>query len=246
VLDAVIVFVREGAELLLIVEAMRLALRGGSRPALAALVTPGALAGIACAACLSLWAEARGQDTTLTLVLGSVFLVGIVGLACGMLSSAVSLRAEVRSRLARAAESPAGPALVVVFAIVAAMRETLEVAAMLDATARDEGGHVALMGGLYGAAATLLMTVAYRRLNERLDFLAPFRLSSLLVSIISIRVLIARFGDLLHAGLGADSRWWQLSRPFLPGGAWHSWLWAALVAIPGILLARSWWTESRR
>lgn len=243
-LDAFFVTLRELAELLLIAGAMRLCLQQNGRQDLAPLVLPSASVGVAAALGLSAWAVTSEMPQEAVAIATVIFAAGVLLLTTGMLSSAQGIRRHTDAVMSHWIASVDGRLPVVAFAGFAGFREAMEVTLFLRPLVSTDGAADAMTGVLLGLAGGAGLTLLYRRAHARFELLWLFRLSAVLMALLSIHLLIAGLGELLHVQFPPDSELLLAANPFLDGGRWHGLLCGLLLVPPLVSLARSWWHEA--
>jgi len=72
-----------------------------------------------------------------------------------------------------------------------------------------------------------------------------FRLSALLVSLLSIQILLNAVDALLLAAERHDLPWRSVFEPFLAGGPWYGWVCAGLMLFPIGILLNQWRRDTR-
>lgn len=243
--DALLVVMRESAELLLICAAVFtwLAHAGRSR------LWPAPVAGVGLGL-LAAWALfAAVQTPAFPVWLDALLTLGFALLVLTLSTHALgSFGAIARSLPGFFAAAPrwAGP---VAFAIaaLAALREMLEVLVFLRGVAHHHGSAAMGTGALLGLLATALLVLLWRVTPlRRAPLRWLFRLSSLLLSWLAIQLLLDALAQL--------AQWWALAQgdprpqawlvPFVDGGDWHGPLCVALMLIPLWRVGRDWWFDS--
>ena len=244
--DALLVVMRESAELLLICAALFTWLAHGGQARAWPPLAAGAALGLALA--WLLFAALRGLALP-------VWLDALLTLSCALLVLLLSTHAlgsfgaiarGLPHFLPPADTRWAGPA---VFAIVAlaALREMLEVLVFLRGLARQHGDGAVGLGALLGLLATAVLALAWRFTPlRRAPLRMLFRLSSLLLCWLAIQLLLDALAQLAQwrapAWSGVD--WTAVLAPFVAGGDWHLPLSAALMLWPAWRVARDWWFDS--
>lgn len=246
VFEAAFIVLREAAELLLLGEATLLGLGQAGHPELRRRYHVGTVVGIACGLALGGWAGPQLPNNALAGAVGLAFMVSVLALACTLLSSAMKIRERAFDRVEVWVNRPWGRSAVWIVALIIGLRETLEAVVMLVALDQRQPSRMVGAGMIVGLLGVALMVFAYKTLKERVKLLALFRFSAVLVSLIAVQLLLAHAGGMLVQRLGDENGriWVEVANAVLPGGAWHVWICAALMAAPLWILARSWWSEA--
>ncbi|MBF5004312.1 FTR1 family protein [Diaphorobacter caeni] len=243
--DSFVVVLRELAELILIIYALVAALRAGQGERLIPWVTAGTLAGLGLAAVLCSWLLSDAVDPQWTAGLTLVLALGVIVMVCTLLATAHAIEERVRGFVERYSGLVVAPLVVLVFALIAALREGLEAGLFLRMVVRRGDASEALVGALLAIACAVLLTGASRRIGVRVGALAAFRASALLLSLLAIQMVLGAIQEVLHAP-GADPALGQALAPILPEGAWYAWTCTALMLIPLLYLLKGWWSGAAR
>jgi FTR1 family protein len=248
VFDAFVVVLRESAELILILASLVACLRTAKAGRLLPWVAVGTGIGLLLGAGLSLWLIASDIDPRWSAGLTFVLAVGVLLMVSTMLVTANAIRSRTQALVEVWLERPSAPLVMMAFSTVVAFRETLEVGLFLRSQwLRAEGVDV-LGGAALGLAGVVCLAVASRKLSTRIGLLTAFRLSALVLSLLSIQMMLGALAEFAHASTeaGVGVHLWALAAPALPEGRWYGWLCAALMSVPVAFVLRSWWRESAR
>lgn len=246
VFDAFVVVLRESAELILILASLAACLRSAKAARLLRWTAVGTAAGLVSGAGLSLWLIASDIDPRWTAGLTFVLAVGVLVMVSTMLVTANAIRTRTQALVEIWLERPAAPLVVLAFSVVVAFRETLEAGLFLRSQWLRADGADVLGGAVLGLVGVACLAVASRSISTRIGLLAAFRVSALVLSLLSIEMMlgaIAEFGQ-ASAAAGIGMQLWALAAPALPEGRWYGWLCAALMSVPVACVLRSWWRES--
>lgn len=233
---------RECAELMLIVWAMRTCLTSTQRRDLLRQLHAGVAAGLALGALSIVMFVQRDwgvrADAALSIVVG----LGVLFMACAVFSSSTDIGAYVAGWLHGALERPGGSALVAGFAAMASWREAVELGVFLHASALRQGALDVWAGVALGLATALLAARAFHFLQARVSLSVLFRLSSLLLCLIAIQLALEGLGRLLvsFAGPGAS----VAEEILAPDGKAFAYLCALLMVVPVVIVIRRWWRQT--
>lgn len=243
--DAFVVVLRELAELILILYALLASLRSRNGDQLMPWVCAGTVAGLAIAAVLCGWLLSDAVDPRWTAGLTLVLAFGVAVMASTLLATARAIQLRVQTFVEESALQPAAPAVVFFFAMVAAFREALEAGLFLRAVAQDDTWVAVTWGAVLGCLSAVVLAAASRRIGIRVGALAAFRVSALLLSLLTIQMMLGSLHELAHVQ-GADPAFWTRLSPILPDGAWYGWACTLLMLIPLTYMVRGWWFETAR
>jgi len=242
--NALFVTLRECAELLLIAQAAAEYLRNAARADLARGLPGAMVLGVLAGAALSAAAAVYPWDPRLSAGISALFAAAILFLTTSMLSSAQIIRSRTQLAADAWMERPSATIWVAVFGVIVGLRESVELAFFLHET-HDEAGPADTAAGFgLGLVATGLLAAAYRPLRTRVGMLSVFRLSALLMALLSIQLILKGCTELVLASVAHDSTLPERLAPFMEGGAWYGWLCAALMLYPLVAMARAWWSET--
>lgn len=239
-LNAWIVTLREAAEVLLITAAAQAYLRQQGRAQLLGQLVWGLLLGTALGVLIAAWAVSAPLDPRLEAAITIAFALSITLVATGMLSSADAVHRRVQLIIDAWFERAAVPVVVITFGAIVALRETLETALFLRSLQLRTGSSEIFTGAVLGLATAAFLAQGYGYLRTRVKLLVLFRVSTLLLLLLSIRLLLKGVSDLLRMQGPA----FENLDPFLCGGPWFGWLCAALMSVPLYVLLKKWWHES--
>lgn len=243
-LESAFVVLREAVELLLIVAAALKYARHIGRP-LGRSIYIGTFAGMSAAviALLVMVEKPLSELAEAGLSIGLGLMV--LSFAISMLSSSPDIERHVRDRLQDFLEGKAGPLLIAGFCAVAGFREIMETGIFVRSIVTEIGVHDAAEGVLLGSVMVGVTCVAYRSLSSRLSLLAVYRISTLLLCLISIQLLVDGAGKLLRLGNVERAQSFEgLLIALTPGTSAYGYLCASLMIIPIILVGRRWWRTS--
>jgi high-affinity iron transporter len=246
VFDAFAVMLRESAELILILASLVACLRSARAGHLLRWTAAGAMAGCTLGAGLSLWLIASDIDARWTAGLTFVLAVGVLLMVSTMLVTATSIRSRTQALVEVWLERPSAPLVILGFATVVAFRETLEVGLFLRSQWLRAEGLDVLAGAALGVLGVVCLVIASRKISTRIGLLAAFRVSALVLSLLSIQMMLGALAEFAHESVaaGADAQLLAWARPALPEGRWYGWMCAALMSVPVVCVLRSWWRET--
>lgn len=242
--NALFVTLREFAELLIIAQAAIGYLRGAARSDLARGVPRAMVLGVLAGAALSAWAVSHTWDPRVSAGISILFAVAVLFLTSSMLSSAQIIRSRMQLAADAWMERPSAALWVGLFGTIVGLRETVELAFFLHQTHDQVGARDTATGFALGLLATALLVAAYQPMRARINMLSVFRLSTLLMALLSIQLILKGCTELVLASVAADSPLPHRLAPFMEGGAWYAWVCAALMVVPLVAMARKWWGES--
>jgi len=242
--NALFVTLREFAELLLIAQAAAEYLRSASRSDLARGIPRAMLLGVAAGVALAAWAVTHPWDPRLSAGISVLFAMAVLFLTTSMLSSAQIIRSRTELAADVWMEMPSAALWVGVFGFIVGLRESLELAFFLHETHEAVGPRDTATGFALGLVATGLLVAAYRPLRARVNMLSVFRLSALLMALLSIQLILKGGSELVLASVAEGSALPERMAPFMEGGTWYGWVCAALMVFPTLAMARKWWSES--
>ncbi|WP_454722495.1 MULTISPECIES: FTR1 family protein [Cupriavidus] len=243
--DVFFVTLRESVELSLILASLRAYLASEGRGHLAANVKAGVLLGLSLASLLLLFAARLGADPRVESAVSIVFAVAMMLMAVSMLASASAISAGVDVSVSTWLDHASGPLAVAGFTALAVTREAFELALFLRSLhAEVPPAHMAT-GVVLGFAAVPLLWLAYRRVSHRARLFAVFRLSALLLALMSVETLLSGLGAFVvaHAERHPQSAWTAVAGRYL-GDEWHAMLCVILMLAPACIFARGWWHEA--
>lgn len=245
-LNAAFVVLRELAELLLISLAVLGCVGGEQRRVLRWLVPGGAVAGIALGCMVAALLRGGALDPRLQALLAIVLGGATLWMALTILFSSHSVREYVETVVE---DLPAGPgrqasrvsmAMLSAFCVFAGFRESMEVWLFLEQAAEASPVMDLAVGAALGAGILLLVLAAFRPMLSRLRWLAIYRLSTVGLCFVAIKLLLGGVADLMA---GVDAAQMPLQAHAVDALRASA---TALVATlaPTLLLARRWWRES--
>lgn len=246
--DAFTVVLREAAELILIVGALIASLRSARAERLLPWVAAGTVLGCAFGIALSLWLISAAIDARWTAGLTFVLAAGVLLMVCTMLVGQGAIRSRTQALVSVWLEWPSAPLVLMAFCGIAGFRETLEAGLFLRSLwLRGEGADI-VVGAVLGLAGVIFLAAASRQLTTRIGVLAAFRLSAVVLCLLSIQMMLGALAEFAQASVSAGhgTRFWAQAAPVLPEGPWYEWLCAALMTAPILFMLRRWWRESAR
>lgn len=249
VFDVFAVTLRELAELLLVLGALAGCLRAAGRPRPAWPVALGTGLGAACAAAFGTWLY-RQPPHALAPALFTI------AMALGMLLTIGTLLFTIRDicrrtdawaagwRGQRAASWMAGG-----LAALATVRECAELLLYLRMAARTGMPQDLVAGTTLAVLAACCLGLAWRVLRHRVSLGLAFRISALLLTLLTVEMLLEGIAELLQwwvqaGGPGAGSAAWL--HGLLTDGLGYYWLGGVLAAVPLSFMLRRWWSESSK
>tara|TARA_Y100001972_G_C7645673_1_gene324480 strand:+ start:226 stop:1080 length:855 start_codon:yes stop_codon:yes gene_type:complete len=244
--DVFAVTLRELAEVMLILGALSATVRSAGRAPLMRAAWWGLVAG----ALPALWAGVYVLDARMGPVaegtLACAMALGTLSVATGMCASVSHLRGRVERLIEPWLDHPSSGVALMLFMAFVAFRETLEIAVFTRSIVAESHAGEVVTGLLLALAAGYLLVVAWRWLRVRTGMLAAFRLSALLLCMLSVQLLLHGIAVLNKAPVwgaaGAHFRDWIAL--FLEGGPFYGWVFAALMALPVRWHLRAWWMHA--
>lgn len=246
--DAFTVVLRESAELILIVGALVASLRSARAEHLIPWVAAGTIVGCAFGIALSLWLISAPIDARWTAGLTFVLAAGVLLMVSTMLVGQGAIRSRTQALVAVWLEWASAPLVLMIFCAIAGFRETLEAGLFLRSLwLRDAGADIAL-GAVLGLAGVACLAAASRQITTRIGVLAAFRLSAVVLCLLSIQMMLGALAEFAQASVSAGHgmHFWALAAPVLPQGQWYAWACTVLMALPVLCMLRAWWRESAR
>ncbi len=240
--NAFVITLREAAELLLIAEAIRLCVVDRRSRAIWHCAVAGIAIGVCIGALLGWKAGSAGLSANVLATLTLLFALAVMLLASGLLSSSRELLTDVQLRLDAWLDRRFGALWICGFGLVVGLRETLETTVFLLDIARTDGLQAATLGGLGGIAVAVALVGVYRSLQGRIGLERLFQISALFMVLVAAELTISAVSDLARLNLPAGSALLGALEPYLSGGPWSAWVWAAFIAPPLLLMMRRWWT----
>ncbi len=243
-LDVAFVILRELSELLLILLAVGKCLENAARPDLRRAAVVAAFVGCAVGWGVMSVAVSGPHGPRIEAVAGVLLGIAILWMANAMLFSDQAIRARVEDALASLLGGPRALFAVVACCGLAGMRESMEVFVFLRSAAADHAPADVVRGAAIGIATVAAVCLAFRSLWGKLRLLAIYRVSTLLLFFLSVRLIIGGLsslaGDLAAAHPGSSMPSLLLDHAHATRLAWLATLWPTLVFL------RRWWRESRR
>ncbi len=247
--DVFAVTLRELAELLLVLGTLVGCLRAAGRRRPAGPVAAGLGAGLACAAAFGGWLYRQPADSLVLILL-------TMGMALGMLLTIGTLLFTIRD-IRRRADAWASawqgrPAMAWAaggLALLATLRESAELLLYLRMAARAHPQDAVAWGLALGVLAAACLALAWRSLRTRVSLGLVFRISALLLTLLTVEMLLECLPDLLRSPALADGPGAGLAAwldELLTSSLWYYGLGAALAALPLLAMLRRWWGESSR
>lgn len=248
-LNAAFVVLRELAELLLISLAVLGCVGGEQRRVLRWLVPGGAVAGIALGCMVAALLRGGTLDPRLQAMLAIVLGGATLWMALTILFSSHSVREYVETVVE---DLPAGAgrhgghgghvsmAMLSAFCVFAGFRESMEVWLFLEQAAEASSVLDLAVGAAMGAGILLLVLAAFRPLLSRLRWLALYRLSTVGLCFVSIKLLLGGVADLMAV---MDATRMPLQAHAVDALRASATAMVATLA-PTLMLARRWWRES--
>lgn len=241
-IETAFLVLRECAELMLVIWAAQTCLVGVQRQDLRKYLWAGTAAGVALGLGLVAVLALRQWGVRTEAVMNIALGLGVLFMACAMLSSRADIEGHVAGWFHDALDQPAAPALVAGFAALAAVREAAEVGVFLHAAVPHQGVAGVWAGAALGLAAAGMVALAFRTLHARVPLLALFQLSSLLLCLIAIQLTLESVGRLLASYPAlADS---PLAALLSPEGKAFGYLCALLMVPPALAVIRRWWGQT--
>lgn len=248
VFDAFTVVLREAAELILIVGALVASLRSAQAERLLPWVAAGTILGGVFGTTLSLWLISAAIDPRWTAALTFVLAAGVLLMVSTMLVGQGAIRSRTQALVAVWLEWPSAPLVLMAFCAIAGFRETLEAGLFLRSLwLRGAGADVAV-GAALGLSGVIFLAAASRQLTTRIGVLAAFRLSAVVLCLLSVQMMLGALAEFAQASVSAGhgAAFWAQAAPVLPEGQWYAWVCTLLMAAPVLCMLRTWWRESAR
>ena len=244
--DVFAITLREFAELVLIVGSLGVYLHKTGRGDLLGCIGWGVAIGLVPASALALVLIDATFGSAIEAALAILMACGMLAMAIGMGASAGTIRGRVQLFFDAWLERSGASFAVIAFVALMSFRELLEVAVFARAIHARVGAPDTLTGMALGVAATGLLWPAWLWLRMRAGILMMFRLSALLLSLMSIQLLLHGVAQLLHTPVFASAGPGLAAAfgPFLAGGPRYGLVCTALMLIPASLLARGWWRRA--
>lgn len=240
-LESAFVVLREAAELLLIVVAIHTFLHRASRPdAVGAMwigLALGLVAGLALVVAVVFQAWGPRGNAVLSIAMGAA----VMAMAIVMLSSRTAIDAHVSNLMEQALEGSGTRWLVGGVAAFSAFRETAETGVFLLSAVQTHGAQSSLVGAAIGLGLVTAAVLVVRERRPRLPLMLIYRVSTLLLCLLSIQLVLDGVAVLLNGPAtetGAPG-WAALEA----GTREYYTLCAALMVLPFFLVARRWWRE---
>lgn len=248
VFDALTVVLRESAELILILGALAASLRAAHARHLIPWVAAGTIVGCSLGIALSLWLFSAPIDPRWTAGLTFALAVGVLLMVSTMLVGQGAIQSRTQALVAVWLEWPSAPLVLMVFCGIAGFRETLEAGLFLRSLwLRGEGADIAA-GAVLGLVGVMFLVAASRQITARIGVLTAFRLSAVVLCLLSIQMMLGALSEFAQASIasGSGTHFWALAAPVLPQGPWYAWICAGLMTASVLCMLRSWWRESAR
>ncbi|MEC5399535.1 FTR1 family protein [Uliginosibacterium sp. H1] len=245
-LDMFFLVLRECAETLLILGALWTYLQQSGHAALRSDVRTGAACGLAAAAVVIGWLALMPRGSSLESMLNLFFAAGILAMATGMASSAQAIQGRVSSLLDIWLDHAWARWAIRIFSALVVLREAVEVGIFARAQMAVSEMHELVAGSLLGLACAMALLPVYRTLGARVQLLALFRLSALLLSFFAVQLLVSSAVDLYQRlpGVRNDPQALAFAAPLSHGSGWYLAV-CALLMIPVVTrVARNWWFEA--
>lgn len=242
-LNAAFVVLRELAELLLISLAVLGCASSDQRRGLKWVVPGAVLSGIALGCMVAALLRGGALDSRLEAVMAIVLGGATLWMALNIVFSSHSVREYVETVLE---DLPGGrfgrvsTAMLSAFCVFAGFRESLEVWMFLRQAAGTNPPLDLAMGAAIGAGILLLVMVAFRPVLLRVRWLVLYRLSTVGLCFVSVKLLLGGIADLMAVPEAVQTSLQAHAVDALRASA------TALIAtlVPALLLARRWWRES--
>lgn len=241
VLESAFVVLREAAELLLIVVAIHTFLHRASRAdAVGAMwigLTLGVVAGLALVVAVVFQAWGERGNAVLSIAMG----VAVMAMAIVMLSSRTAIDAHVSNLLEQALEGSGTRWLVGGVAAFSAFRETAETGVFLLSAIQTHGVTSSMSGAVLGMGVAVAAVLVYRERRPRLPLMLIYRVSTLLLCLLSIQLVLDGIAALVNSpSIAAGGLAWAALQA---GTREYYTLCAALMVLPLFLVTRRWWRE---
>ena len=199
--EALVITLREGVEAALVLAIARglLARRGRSdlNPALYAGAALALVASVAVAALAARISYNQEAAEGIAMLVGAALVVSLV---VWMWRSGPHLKSEIEAGMARASGAPgAGSAAVFLFAFGMVLREGVETALFLSATAFNSAGVARALGAGVGLALALAFGVLFARGTLRVALKPFFSLTSAVLLLVAFQLLVGGLHELSEA-----------------------------------------------
>lgn len=241
--DAAFVVLRELAELLLILMAVRECLKRSGRTQLLGsavlAVVVGCLLGWSTMALVVDGQQGVRVEAVVSILLGAATL----WIASSMLSSERAIQERVEDTLASLLDSRQAVLAIVAYCGLAGLRESMEVFIFLrSAAALHEPADIAL-GIAMGLVTVAAACIAFRSIWGKLKLLTIYRISTVLLCFVSVKLILEGLIVLLTEVSAPGSSSMSALRGHDPIDVTHV---ALLVTLwPTWILLRRWWQESK-
>lgn len=240
-LNAAFVVLRELAELLLIALAILGCVNGDQRRRLGWLVPGGMLTGMVLGCAVAALLRGGALDPRLEAVLAIVLGGATLWMALTILFSSHSVRDYVQTVIE---DLPGGDlgrastAMLSAFCVFAGFRESMEVWLFLEQAAQANAPLDLAVGAALGTAILLLLLAAFRPMLSRVRWLLIYRLSTVGLCFVSVKLLLGGIADLM-----AEAGQMPLQAHAVDALRASA---TALIAtaLPTLWLARRWWRET--
>jgi high-affinity iron transporter len=246
-LQMLVVTLREGIEAFLIVAITAAYLQKTSRQTLLPAVWWGTGVAVLVSAVLGVFLAEVAVRPIWEAVLALVAAALVISMVVYMLKHAKKLRGEIGAQIESAARSPGTGAWIGVFLLVLLMvtREGMEMAFITGTLARQAESSALLSGAVVGIGLAAALAWAWSRYGHRVNLGLFFQVTSIFLVLFAVQLCIYAFHEATEANvLPIDNQYWHITtEPYGPDGNYGAVLTYALVLMPGIWLAWSWFAK---
>ena len=246
-LQMLVVTLREGIEAFLIVAITAAYLQKTGRQALLPAVWWGTGVAVIVSVVLGVFLAEVAVLPIWEAVLALVAAALVISMVVYMLKHAKKLRGEIGARIEDKARSPGKGAWIGVFMLVLLMvtREGMEMAFITATLARQAESSALLWGAIVGIGLAGTLAWAWSRYGHRVNLGLFFQVTSIFLVLFAVQLCIYAFHEATEANvLPIDNQYWHIAtEPYGPEGSYGAVLTYALVLLPGVWLAWSWFAK---
>jgi len=245
-LQMLVFTLREGIEAFLIVAIAATYLRKTGRAPLLPAVWWGTTVAVLLSLVLGVFLAETAVQPIWEGLLALVAAAFVISMVVYMLKHAKQLRGEMGARLEAAAQTTG--AWIGVFLVVLLMvtREGMEMAFIAATLARQAESSALFWGALAGIALAATLAWAWSRYGHRVNLGLFFQVTSIFLLLFAVQLCIYAFHEATEANvLPIDNSYWHIAtEPYGPEGEYGAMLTYALVLLPGLWLAWSFFFRS--
>jgi len=242
-LQMLVFTLREGIEAFLIVAIAAAFLRKTGRPVLLPAVWWGTAIAVLLSLILGVFLAEVAVQPIWEALLALIAAAFVISMVVYMLKHAKRLRGEMGARLEAAAQSAGNGPWIGVFLVVLLMitREGMEMAFIAATLARQAESISLFWGALVGIALSASLAWAWSRYGHRVNLGLFFQVTSIFLVLFALQLCVYAFHEATEANvLPIDNSYWHVAtEPYGPQGEYGAILSYALVLLPGLWLAWS-------